>query len=293
MSETRKRTTLGGVVPATITPFDAEERINADALRTLMTWNQSQGADSFFIGGSSAECFLLSPAERKEVFAIAAEKRREAYLIAHVGAISTREAEDYARCAARLGYDAIAATPPFYYGFGSREFCAYYRDIADAAGMPVLVYNFPGSTGKHLDLTNPEIIKLLQDGTILGVKHTNQEVYELERIKHINPKLIMMNGYDETMAAGLALGADGSIGSTFNFMYPHHKHLYDAFRARHLEEALELQIKANNIMSALCAVGLIPAIKYVLTAMGIPAGLPRRPFTPLSEEQKRGIDKVL
>ena len=47
MSETGKRTTLGGVVPATITPFDAEERINADALRTLMTWNQSQGADSF------------------------------------------------------------------------------------------------------------------------------------------------------------------------------------------------------------------------------------------------------
>ena len=46
-------------MPATITPFDAEERINADALRTLMAWNQSQGADSFFIGGRSAECFLL------------------------------------------------------------------------------------------------------------------------------------------------------------------------------------------------------------------------------------------
>ena len=293
MTDIKKRTTMGGVVPVTITPFDDQERINADALRTLMTWNQSQGADSFFIGGSSAECFLLSPEERKEVFAIAAEKRQEAYLIAHVGAISTREAEDYARCAARLGYDAIAATPPYYYGFGSREFCSYCRDIADAAGMPVVIYNFPGNTGKHLDLVNPEIVKLLQDGTILGVKHTNQEVYELERIKHINPKLIMMNGYDETMAAGLAMGADGSIGSTFNFMYPHYKSLYDAFRARRLEEALALQIKANNIMSALCAVGLIPAIKYVLSAMGIPAGLPRRPFTPLSEEQKRDIDLVL
>ena len=288
-----KRDRLGGVVPATITPFTPDEKINAPAMLELMRWNCGQGVDSFFIGGSSAECFLLSPDERKETFEIAAGLRDKAYLIAHVGAISTREAEDYARCVVRLGYDAIAATPPFYYGYGSEEICSYYYDIAQAAGKPVIIYNFPGNTGKNFDLADRNYIKLLQSGSILGIKHTNQVVYQLERIKHINPELIMMNGFDETMVAGLALGADGSIGSTFNFMYPHYRRIYDAFQAKRTEEALALQIKANNIMTALCDVGLIPAIKYALTTMGIDAGVPRRPFRPLSDEQKRLIDQVL
>lgn len=290
---TVRRTQLGGVIPATITPFAPDEKINASAMLDLMRWNRSQGVDSFFIGGSSAECFLLSPEERRETFQIAAELRDDAYLIAHVGAISTREAEDYARCAVRLGYDAVAATPPFYYGYGSKEICSYYYDIAQAAGKPVIIYNFPGNTGKNFNLDDPNYIKLLQSGTILGIKHTNQVVYQLERLKHVNPELIMMNGFDETMVAGLALGADGSIGSTFNFMYPHYRKIYDAFREKRIEQALALQIKANNIMNALCDVGLIPAIKYVLTTMGIDAGVPRRPFQPLSDEQKRHIDEVL
>ena len=69
--------------------------------------------------------------------------------------------------------------------------------------------------------------------------------------------------------------------------------IYDAFRSKHTEEALDLQIKANNIMNALCGVGLIPAIKYVLTTMGIDAGIPRRPFQALDEKQQRYIDTVV
>ena len=284
---------LQGVVPATVTPFHKDESIDTMALIGLMTWNMSQGADSFFIGGSSAECFLLSPAERVEVFEAAASFSKEAYLVAHVGAISTKEAVMYARRARELTYDAIAATPPFYYGFGPEEIYGYYSDIADAAGMPVLIYNFPGNTGKQFDLSNPMTRKLFQSDFILGVKHTNQVVYQLERIKALNPGLIVMNGFDETMVAGLALGADGSIGSTFNFMYPHYKKIYDLFREHRTGEALELQVRANTIMNALCDAGLIPAIKYILSTMGIDAGLPRRPFRELTEEQKAVVRRVV
>ena len=288
-----KRTKLGGVVPASITPFTEEERINGDALIQLMKWNMAQGADSFFIGGSSAECFLLSPGERKEVFGIASGMKQEAFLIAHVGAISTMEAQDYARYAARLGFDSIAATPPFYYGYGSGDICSYYYDISQAAGMPVLIYNFPGNTGKDFDLSDPNYISLFRSGSILGVKHTNQVVYQMERIRNLNPNLVIMNGFDETMVAGLALGADGSIGSTFNFMYPHYRKIYDAYKDKRLEEALKLQVKANNIMNALCGVGLIPAIKHVLNTMGIDAGVPRRPFHPLDDRQKKYVEEAV
>lgn len=289
----RKPSTLCGVVPASVTPFGKDGRVDGEALLRLMRWNMGQGADSFFIGGSSAECFLLTHGERLEVFEAAAELKNEAFLTAHVGAIGTGEAEDFARRAAALGYDAIAATPPFYYGFGSREVYAYYADIAQAAGMPVLIYNFPGNTNRPFDLSDPVTRQLFQSDFILGVKHTNQVVYQMERIRALNSKLVVMNGFDETMVAGLALGADGSIGSTFNFMFPHYNRIFSLFRERRVEEARSLQVKANNIMAALCAAGLIPAIKYVLARMGMPVGAPRRPFQPLTKAQGDVLEDVL
>ena len=287
-----KPRTLKGIVPASVTPFRQDESVDTEALQKLMNWNIGQGADSFFIGGSSAECFLLSQDERMEIFEAAAELADRVYLVAHVGAISTKEAKLYACRARDLGFDAIAATPPFYYGFNAEEIYGYYADISQAAGKPVLIYNFPGNTGKPFDLANPATKRLFQSDFILGVKHTNQVVYQMERIKNLNPKLIMMNGFDETMSAGLALGADGSIGSTFNFMYPHYKQIYDLFLEHRHEEALKLQIKANNIMNALCDVGLIPAIKYLLSVMGIDVGKARRPFRELTAEQKEMLERV-
>lgn len=288
-----KPTKLTGVVPASVTPFDASGRVDGAALLRLMRWNMGQGAESFFIGGSSAECFLLTHEERVAAFEAAAEMKDAAFLTAHVGAIGTDEAIDFARRAAALGYDAIAATPPFYYGFGSREVYGYYADIAQAAGMPVLIYNFPGNTNRPFDLSDPVTQALFRSDFILGVKHTNQVVYQLERIKGLNGKLVVMNGFDETMVAGLALGADGNIGSTFNFMFPHYNRIYSLFRAGDTAGARALQVKANNIMAALCGVGLIPAIKWVLADMGMPVGDPRRPFRPISPEQGTALKAVL
>ena len=143
---------LYGIVPATVTPFRSDESVDTEAMLRLMEWNMSQGAEHFFIGGSSAECFLLSPSERMEVFEAASQFSERAYLVAHVGAVSVKEAQEYARCAVKLGFDAIAATPPFYYGFGPEEIYSYYEEIAQAAGKPVMIYNFPGNTGKTLTL---------------------------------------------------------------------------------------------------------------------------------------------
>ena len=96
------------------------------------------------------------------------------------------------------------------------------------------------------------------------------------------------------MVAGLALGADGSIGSTFNFMYPHYHKIYTLFHGGKIEEARLAQVKANNIMEALCEAGLIPAIKDVLKRhMGIDVGLPRRPFRGLNPDQQAMLDQVL
>lgn len=284
---------LGGIYSASITAYDPSGRVDGAALQRVMTRNLEEGAAGFFVGGSSGECFLLTEAERVEVFEAAAAFRGKTNLIAHVGAISTAEAVRYAKAAMSMGFDFTAATAPFYYGFSPREICRYYYDIAEASGAPVLIYNFPGNTHKEIDTANADYIQLLRSGAILGVKQTNYNLFQMERILNLNPDLIAFNGYDETMVAGQALGCIGSIGSTFNMMLPHYKKIFDLFSAGDRAAALELQHRANNCMEAMCQVGLIPAIKYELSRQGYPVGGPRAPFSPLTQEQKDYLDGVL
>lgn len=258
-----------------------------------MERNLKEGAAGFFVGGSSGECFLLTEEERVEVFEAASAFAGKTNLIAHVGAISTAEAVRYAKAAMGMGFDFTAATAPFYYGFSPKEICRYYYDIAEASGAPVLIYNFPGNTHKEFSTSDPDYVQLFRSGAILGVKQTNYNLFQMERILNLNPGLIAFDGYDETMVAGQALGCIGSIGSTFNMMLPHYKKIFDLFDAGDRAAALELQHKANNCMEAMCKVGLIPAIKYELACQGYPVGDPRAPFSPLTQEQKDYVDSVL
>ncbi len=284
---------LGGIYSASITAYNDRGEIDGEALQKVMRRNLEEGAAGFFVGGSSGECFLLTEAERIQVFEAASVYAGKTNLIAHVGAVSTDEAVRYAKAAMAMGFDFTAATAPFYYGFGSREICRYYDEIAEASGAPVLIYNFPGNTHKSFDVSDPNYVKLLRSGAILGVKQTNYDLFQMERFLNLNPDLLAFNGYDETMVAGQAMGSIGSIGSTFNVMLPHYKKIFTLFNEGRREEALELQHKANNCMEAMCRAGLIPAIKYVLECQGFPVGEARKPFLPLTDEQKAYVGGVL
>jgi N-acetylneuraminate lyase len=282
-----------GIYVASVTPFDKNGRCDPDALLRLMDRNLKEGASGFFLGGSSAECFLLSHEERVAMFEAASVFLGKTNLIAHVGALSTWEAVRYGKEAKALGYTRIAATPPLYYGYSVHEICTYYKSIVEEVGLPVMVYNFPGNTKRDFDLENPEYQELFKSDAIWGVKHTNQVVAQLERFMVLNPKLQLFNGFDETMIATMAYGCTGSIGSTFNCMLPHYLKIYNAFQEGRMDEARLLQHKANNIMAALCKVGLIPAVKCVLAMQGNDVGLSRSPFSNPNEEQKAYLRKVL
>ena len=106
---------------ASITPFDGNNQINDSAMRQLWDRNLAEGADGFFIGGSSGECFLLSREERVHTFELAGEYTDRTEMFAHVGAISTEEAIFYARKAKEMGIQNIAATPPVDCGVSDKE----------------------------------------------------------------------------------------------------------------------------------------------------------------------------
>ena len=206
----------------------------------------------FYVNGSTSEVFLLSHDERLRLIeAVAEHVAGRVRLIAHVGAISTSEAADLAWHACALGVDAVSSVAPFYYNFSLDEITRYYLDIADASTAPVLVYNIPAFSG--VKMTFESIAGLLSDPRILGVKHTSSDFYLLERIKHSFPDRLVYNGYDEMFLSGIAAGADGGIGSTFNVMAEKFIRILDLFNAGDIAGAREEQKRVNNIIGAMVA----------------------------------------
>jgi N-acetylneuraminate lyase len=235
--------------------------------------------------------FLLKPEERKRLLEIVVDEVKDkAAIICHVGAISTAWSIEYARHAATLGVDAVSSVPPFYYPFNSDEILSYYQDIVSAVDLPMVVYNFPAFSG--VTLTLDKISTLRKNKNIIGIKHTSADLFQINSMKKADPTLIVFNGYDEIFLAGLSMGADGGIGSTYNVMAEKFIGIKKSFDSGELKEAQRLQTEADDIIRVLCTMGIFNAEKYLLSLQGIPFGECRRPFKPLTSEEKSKLEEI-
>ena len=282
-----------GIFPALLTPFDEHDQVNTKVLEELVDYNLKKGVDGFYVGGSTAEAFLLSDEERLLVMKTVSERAKgKCTLIAHIGCISTVQAIRFAKAAQEMGYDAVSSVAPFYYKFSFSEIKKYYFDIVDAVDLPMLIYNFPAFSGVNLTVDN--IKEFLNDDRFIGVKHTSNDFFALEQFKAAFPDKLVYNGYDEMLLAGLSMGADGAIGSTFNFMAEKFIKIRELLAQNDLVGAQKIQKEANIIIQALCKVGVMQGEKAVLDALGFDFGPARAPFAPIPDEQKKELlDTVL
>jgi N-acetylneuraminate lyase len=277
-----------GIFPALLTPFDKNDCVNTKVLEEITEYNIKKGVDGFYVDGSTAEAFLLSDQERLSVLeSVSKVAKGKATLIAHIGCISTKQAIALAKEAKEMGYDAISSVAPFYYKFSFQEIKKYYFDIVDAVDLPMFIYNFPAFSGVNLTVDN--IKEFLTDDRFLGVKHTSNDYFALEQFKAAFPDKLVYNGYDEMFLAGLAMGADGAIGSTFNLMAEKFIEIQKLFKENKIEEARAVQKQANVIIQALCKVGVMQGEKAVMDALGFDMGPARAPFAPLSDAQKKEL----
>lgn len=278
------RRDLGGIFSALVTPFAADGGLALDLVPALVEHQLAQGLAGFYVGGSTGEAFLQSLEERTAFLrAVAAAAAGRGRLIAHVGAVATADCLTLGRAAIEAGYDAISAIPPFYYDFSRDELKAHYRRLATELPVPLVIYNFGGRVGR---LTGDDLLELLDEPRIVGVKHTSQDLHLLERFKRHRPEAVIYNGFDEMCLAGLVMGADGAIGTTYNFMGDLLVRLAAAFAAGRIDVARALQVIANRIIDVLIEVGVFPGTKAILALMGLDAGGCRAPFRVPSEADR-------
>lgn len=274
-----------GIYPALLTPYDENDKINEKSLEKLIEMNIAKGVNGFYVGGSTGEAFLLSHEERKQVYKMVADiVKGRVNLIAHIGSIGTKLSLDLAEYAESVGFDAVSSVPPFYYAFTYEEIRDYYYDIANNISVPMLIYYVPVFANAKLGTGN--MSDFLSDDRFMGIKYTSNDFFGLERLKAKHPDKVVFNGFDELLLSGLSMGADGGIGSTYNFCAEKYVEMYKCFKEGNLARCQELQKEVNEIIDVLCKVGVFAGEKEILEMMGMEFGKPRAPFKGLNDEQR-------
>ncbi len=274
-----------GVFSALLTPYTGDDKINVTSVKQIIDFNLAKGINGFYVGGSTGEGMLLTVEERKQLFKYAAESNAgRGTMIAHVGTINTNHAIDMAKYAQDMGYDAISAVAPFYYGFSYEAIKGYYNDIANSVDIPMIMYNFPNANGFQFNKERAE--DMFKNKKFIGIKHTTSDLFALQQFKTMECNPLVYNGFDEMLVAGLSMGADGGIGSTYNFMPQKYVDMFRLFNEGNIKQAQKIQYEANEIITMLIKYGVFATEKGILEEMGIEMGGCRKPFTELSAEGK-------
>lgn len=284
---------LKGIFSALLVPFDKEGNLLEDGLREVINYNINVSkVDGLYVNGSSGENFLLNTAQKKRIFEIVSEEvAGRVKLIAQIGSLDLNEAVELAKYATELGYDSLSAVTPFYYPLSFEEIKHYYKTIIDATDNTMILYYIPFLTGVKISLD--QFAELLDNEKVIGVKYTAADFYQLERFRNRFQDKLIWSGFDEMLVQAAITGVDGAIGSTYNVNGQNSKKIFELAKAGKVEEAYELQHKANDIIEKVLELGLYQTLKEILKVKGINAGYCKKPMKEFDESKLPEVERLV
>lgn len=299
------------------TPFADDGRVLYDRLQSNIALYNETRLDGYVILGSTGEAIYLNTREKREVLKQAREAAAaDRLLIAGTAEESLRGTLEMTAYAAKLGYDAVLVRTPHYYKpvMTAEALLRYYRDVADASPVPVLLYNFPQLTG--LDLPVEVIAELAAHPNIAGMKDSSGNLEKLTRVLVATAELparpalqprrqpVAVGGgkADEvpprpfeawvgsaaTFYPALCGGARGAILGLAVAAPQTLCKLRDAFVQGDHEHARNRQEQMLEACSITSKLGLA-AVKFAMDLNGYYGGSPRLPILPLTPEQRKQV----
>lgn len=287
-------TEIKGVIPAMMTFFDENEKVDEARTRAITEFLVEAGVHGLYLTGSTGLCFTMTHEERKRSAEIVIDQvKGRIPVIVHVGDIGTAKSIELARHAEAAGADAISSVPPFYWGFDADAIYNYYNDIASSVNIPMVVYNIAlaGLMDKNL------VKRIAGIPNVRGIKYTSKSHDEMGSIKRdLGDDLIVYSGCDEMAFSGLCFGADGIIGSFYNVIPELYVKLYECAKSGDVKEGMLLQGIADEIIFACLKNGGLGSLYNMMSWRGLDAGYPIRPFRTYKdselEEFKEALRKI-
>ena len=279
---------FSGILPAIATPMGTDGRFNETAFREVMEFNIQAGVDGFWVAGGTGESVLLDDDENMAIARAAADQNSGRIKnIMHVGAPTTLRAARLAENAAAAGVEAICCVPPFFYRQTDDNIVEHYRTVAAAADLPLFIYNLPQSTGVEI---TPELMAKIQDGVpqLKGLKHSS---VNFTNVYHwVDMGLDCLIGNSALMLPALTIGASGCVDGPPNVAPELWVEIWRAYSSGDLQRAEEAQKRATRLVFLVREFGMHAVIKALLShRLGIDAGDPRLPTSPLTDEQRTHV----
>ena len=281
---------LTGLIAAPHTPFNADFSLNLDRVPDQAAHLAAKGVTGAFVAGTTGECHSISTPERIEIFNAWGEVARAngVQFIARIGHNNLPDAQALAAAAREADAEAISAMAPnFLKPAEAASKLEWVQRIAEPAeGLPFYFYDIPGFTGVTIDTA--EFVQRAAEELpgFVGVKYTNPDCEQLERILAMDNGPDMLWGCDEKMIDGWGLGCRGAIGSSYNFAASIYHRVMEAHAAGDMNAAREWQSRSWEMIETIASHGYMHSAKAVMGMVGVCCG-PARPPLPQGTDADR------
>jgi 4-hydroxy-2-oxoglutarate aldolase len=276
--------TLGGVIGPVVTTFDdATGELSAVAFRANIRAHLDAGLTGIVVSGSTGEAALLEEHERQRLL----EWSRplvpdDRWLIAGIGAESTRLTIRRASDAAERGADAALVVAPHYYGaqMTPEALAVHFRRVADESPLPIILYNIPKYV--HFSLAPGLVHELASHQNVIGVKDSSGDLAQLGGYLNAqSERFSVLTGNGGTVYAALEMGARGGILAVGLFAASLSVALCRSFASGDLAAAGRAQERLTPLARVIVGELGVPGVKAAMDAVGLTGGPVRAPLLPL------------
>jgi 4-hydroxy-tetrahydrodipicolinate synthase len=282
-----------GCGTALVTPFRADQSLDEPALRRLVRRQIDAGIDFLVPCGTTGESPTLTREEHLRVVEITLEEARgRAPVLGGAGGYNTREVIELARELEQLGVDGILSVTPYYNKPTQEGLYQHYKAIADALGVPLIVYSVQGRTGVNVEPST--LVRLAAIPNIAGVKEASGNITQMASVIHqVPPEFIVLSGDDAITLPLMALGGRGLVSVASNEIPAEMTQLAQLCLAGDFAGARAVQRKYLPLMEVNFIESNPIPVKAALALMGLLEPVYRLPMVPPKPENLARIEKVL
>ena len=282
-----------GVYPAVTTKFTHDDALDLQMFGLNLDAQLAAGVEGIILGGTLGESSTLTDSEKDRLLEFTLEKTTgRVPVILNIAEGSTYNAIAAARRAESLGANGLMVLPPMRYKTDHRETVAWFRAIADATPLPIMVYNNP--VDYKTEVTLPMFEELLGHPHIQAVKESTRDVSNVTRLRNaFGDRLKILCGVDTLAMEELLMGADGWVAGLVCAFPAETVAVYNLVKADWVEEALAIYRWFLPLLELDIHPKLVQYIKLAEQMTGIGTEHVRAPRLPLAGEERERIFKII
>ncbi|WP_329069490.1 4-hydroxy-tetrahydrodipicolinate synthase [Streptomyces sp. NBC_01429] len=280
---------FGRALCAMVTPFTAAGELDLAGARALAALLVAEGCDGLVLSGTTGESATTTDAEKTAlVRAVCAEVGDRAAVLAGVGSADTRHTLALAREAERAGAHGLLVVAPYYSRPPQRDVEAHFLRIADASGVPLMLYDIPARTGTRIEPGT--LLRLAAHPRVVAVKDCAYDLFSSSKVI-ARTSLAYYSGCEELNLPLYAVGGAGFVSTVANAALRPLRAVLDAYDTGARAESLRLHQAALPLVESMMGAGLPGTVtaKALLGALGRPAGPVREPLRPAGRETADGL----